>query len=184
MRWTLLRDGALAIACSGEPRFHIIRPGEERITVKVPFRDLPEFPGKARQELLRLLRGGNAAVPPFEVPVDQPPIADLLASRDGGLWILGPRVYHEIDPEDRVLEGDLTWVRGSGGPVFQYGPDLELIGSFELPHGLFYRPDWPPVTEPEPVRDGFWAVGLDELDVQRVVRFRVTPELGGKEEDP
>ena len=54
-----------------------------------------------------------------------------------------------------------------------FEPDGTYLGSFAAPDGFLASPAVPIFD-----RDHVWAVGRDELEVQRVVRYRIVVDGG------
>ena len=107
------------------------------------------------------------------IPEHKPFYRQLLAGRDGRIWVRlwteGHRVENEDhDPEDPRSTA-VTWTESLRYDVFE--PDGTYLGVVAPPDGFTPYVD--------PVFDGnhVWAVTRDELGVERVVRFRIV--VGG-----
>ena len=79
-----------------------------------------------------------------------------------------PVVSENHNPEDPRSE-PVTWESPVRYDAFE--PDGTYVGTLAVPDDF--------VTRPEPIFDGdhVWAVTRDELDVERVVRYRIV--VGG-----
>lgn len=103
-----------------------------------------------------------------DIPDTKPPIRSLMVGQDGRLWVQvsqpGERFEPEV-PERRPGEPErpvLDWREPTVYDVFE--PDGRYLGEVRLPERtqlVFMR------------GDHIWAVSRDELDVQRLVRFRI-----------
>ncbi len=108
------------------------------------------------------------------IPDSKPPFRDLLAGRDGRIWVLlhqrAERVPEEevfdVDPADPNAEPLVRWREPVVFDVFE--PDGTYLGQVRGPAGFSLNPT--------PVFDGdrVWAIVRDALDVQYLTRFRVT----------
>lgn len=122
----------------------------------------------------RLTRALRVTQPDWEwngppVPESKPPFRELLTGRDGRIWVrlwtqASPEENEDHDPEDSRSES-VTWPSPLRYDVFE--PDGTYLGAVNAPEGF--------AEFPRPVFDGdaVWAVTLDALDVERVVRFRI-----------
>jgi hypothetical protein len=103
------------------------------------------------------------------IPETKPPYRALFAARDGRIWVQVSRPGVEVgdpayDPSDPRSMPD-AWREPTAFDVFD--EDGTYLGAVSAPDGF--------ATHPTPVFDGdrVWAVSRDDLDVQRVVRFRI-----------
>jgi len=104
------------------------------------------------------------------VPETKRPFRGLVAGRDGRIWVqlwteARPVVNEDHDPDDPRSQ-PVTWVSPVRYDAFE--PDGTYLGVLAAPDGFLVSPA-------EPIFDGdhVWAVTRDELDVQRVVRYRI-----------
>lgn len=107
------------------------------------------------------------------IPDRKPVFTELLAGRDGRIWVMlsteGRRIQNaDHDPED-PLSDPVTWSESTRYDVFE--PEGTYLGAVLAPDEFS--------THPAPVFDGdhVWAVTTDELGVERVVRYRIV--VGG-----
>ena len=111
------------------------------------------------------------------IPDHKPVFKELLAGRNGRIWVRlateGQRIENEDhDPDSRFSE-PVTWREATRYDVFE--PDGTYLGVVAPPDGFVPSPD------PVFVRDHVWAVTRDELGVERVVRYRIV--VGDGEDD-
>ena len=103
------------------------------------------------------------------IPDHKPFFRDLVAGRDGRIWVEVPTEARAVenpdhDPEDPA-SAPVLWRAPPRYDVFE--PDGTYLGAVMPPAGFS--------TSTDPVFDGdyVWAVTRDELGVGRVVRFRI-----------
>ena len=103
------------------------------------------------------------------IPDHKPFFGDLVAGRDGRIWVAVPTEARAVenpdhDPED-PSSAPVLWRAPPRYDVFE--ADGTYLGAVTPPAGFS--------TSTRPVFDGdyVWAVTHDELGVSRVVRFRI-----------
>lgn len=145
----------------------------ERATNPVPVSDAErEY---ERNDVMRYMRGGypdwSWNGPP--IPDHKPYFKALLTGRDGRIWVrlstAGQPVENEDHDPDDPWSDPVTWPEPMRYDVFE--PDGTYLGVVRAPDEFMrFR---------LPVFDGdhVWAVTRDELDVERVVRYRIV--VGG-----
>ena len=107
------------------------------------------------------------------IPDHKPFYRELLAGRDGRIWVRLATEAHAVGDEDHdpsdPSPAPVTWVEPLRYDVFE--PDGTYLGVVAPPE------DFTPF--PNPVFDGdyVWGVTRDDLGVQRVVRYRIV--VGG-----
>jgi hypothetical protein len=103
------------------------------------------------------------------IPDAKPPFQGMWAGRDGRVWLRVPRAGVERDdPDYDPADPDAVEDRWSEPVAFDvFEADGTYLGEVSAPEGFSIYPT--------PIFDGdlVWAVTRDELDVQRIVRFRV-----------
>ena len=108
------------------------------------------------------------------IPDEKPPFRDLFVGNDGRIWVLLHQPGERI-PDDQVVEADPDdpnprpanrWREPTVFDVFE--PDGTYLGQVRGPTEMTFYPN--PVFH----GDNVWAVVRDELDVEYLVRFRVS----------
>ena len=103
------------------------------------------------------------------IPEHKPFFRELLAGRDGRIWVWLTTEAHPVENEDHDLEdpssAPVTWREPLRYDVFE--PDGTYLGVVAPPD------DFTPFVNPVFDGDHVWAVTRDELGVQRVVRYRI-----------
>ncbi len=129
-----------------------------------------------RESLVRMVR---FSVPDWtwdgpRIPDHKPVFNQLLTGRDGRIWVRlttsGRRVENENHNPENPFSEPVAWRESTRYDVFE--PDGTYLGVVVPPD------DFAPSPDPVFVRDHVWAVTVDDLGVQRVVRYRI--EVGGE----
>ncbi len=103
------------------------------------------------------------------IPGTKPPIKDLLVGDDGRLWVQLSQPAVEITGVEDAKAGEQPPERWREPVVFDvFEPDGTYLGQVRAPDGFQRRPS--PIFRGDQV----WAVVRDSLDVEYVVRFRVS----------
>lgn len=125
---------------------------------------------RIQRNMRRLEPGWNWSGP--GIPETKAPYTDFLVARDGRIWVrVAQTAVEEDNPDyDPQEEGSepTVWVEPLAFDVF--GEDGTYFGRVHAPDGFQRRPN--PVID----GDNVWGVVEDDLGVQRVVRFRVSPD--------
>ena len=107
------------------------------------------------------------------VPNTKPPFTNLFVSWEGNIWVqVSQEAYPTMteaearDEERRTDRPQLRFAEQAAYDVFS--TDGTYLGHVQTPRSFRTRP------EPLVRGDNVWAVTRDELDVARVVRFRIT----------
>ena len=172
-QWTVHPSGHFITGLPSEYRINVPHDDGvlriERTTTPAPIHDAERT--QARERVERSMRNTDPDWswdgPP--IPKHKPFYRQLLAGRDGRIWVTlvteGHRVENEDhDPEDPDSD-PVTWVEPLRYDVFE--PDGAYLGVVVPPE------DFWPYTNPVFDGDHVWAVTRDELGVQRVVRYRI-----------
>ncbi len=131
-----------------------------------------------RESLVRMIR---FTVPDWTwdgpgIPDHKPVFSQLLSGRDGRIWVRlateGEAVEDGDHDPDNPFSAPVTWYESTRYDVFE--ADGTYLGAVAPPYEFQLAPD--PVFD----RDHVWAVTVDELGVQRVVRYRIV--VGGAED--
>lgn len=181
--WTLHPSGHFLSGLSTEYRIELAGDDDvlriERDHDPVPVSNSERDSGRAMIEwqMRQVAPGWTWDGPP--IPDHRPPFIALHAARDGRIWVLLSTASHIVenedhDPEDPDPRSPPTVWRTQGRyDVFE--PDGTYLGVVAAPAEFS--------GYPEPVFDGdhVWAASVDEIGIQRVVRYRI--EVGGVETD-
>ena len=171
--WTVHPSGHFLTGLSSEYGIDLPRDDGvlriERITDPAPAHD-EERAGR-RERITRMMRNTDPdwswTGPP--IPEHKPFFQELLAGRDGRLWVRLATEAHPVENEDHDPEDPFSapvlWEEPVRYDVFE--PDGTYLGVVVPPDGFTPFPD--------PVFDGdhVWAVTTDDLGIERVVRFRI-----------
>ncbi|MYH53702.1 MAG: hypothetical protein F4139_12305 [Gemmatimonadetes bacterium] len=175
--WTVHPNGHFLTGLSSEYRIDLARDDGvlriERAAEPVPVHD-----EERAYERERVVRGMREMDPDWTwdgppIPEHKPFFYELLAGRDGRIWVRlateGRPVENEYyDPEDPGSM-PMVWEESVRYDVFE--PDGTYLGAVVPPD------EFSPYVNPVFDGDYVWGVTRDELGVQRVVRFRIV--VGG-----
>ena len=175
-QWTVHPSGHFVTGLPADYRIELARDDGilriERITDPVPVH--ADEGARRRVSVERLLQ---SMIPGWSwdgpsIPEHKPFYRQLLAGRDGRIWVRlwteGHRVENEDhDPEDPRSTA-VTWTESLRYDVFE--PDGTYLGVVAPPD------DFTPFVNPVFDGDHVWAVTRDELGVERVVRYRIVAE--------
>jgi len=175
--WTIHPSGHFLTGLSSEYRIDLARDDRvlriERGADPVPVLDEERAYERGRivERMRRRDPDWSWNGPP--IPAHKPFFKELLAGRDGRIWVrLSTEGYAvenaDHDPED-PSSVPVVWEESLRYDVFE--PDGTYLGVVVPPDGFAPRPS--PVFE----GDHVWGVTRDELGVQRVVRYRIV--VGG-----
>lgn len=106
-----------------------------------------------------------------EIPAAKPAFDALFAGKDGRIWVYRQGEAYEVeDPNYDPSDPDAIEIRWREDRLFDvWEDDGTFLGTVRIPRDLSMYP--------APVLDGdrLWATTRDDLGVQRVVRYRVSP---------
>ena len=171
--WTVHPSGHFVTGLSSEYRIDLPRDdgvlGIERAADPAPVHDRER--ADERERVTRMMRNTDPEWswngPP--IPERKPFFRQLLAGRDGRIWVRLATEAQPVENEDHDPENPFSapvfWEEPVRYDVFE--PDGTYLGVVAPPDGFS--------TFVAPVFDGdhVWAVTRDELGVQRVVRYRI-----------
>jgi hypothetical protein len=179
--WTFSPMGYFVDGASTRYGIKLHRPNQPHLLIQREPAPVAVASGEADQQRQRVERNMRSFPdwkwngPP--IPDVKPPFGDIRVGDDGRIWVhvAAPGVEEENPFYDPSEEGTFAtrWVTPTVFDVFE--PDGRYLGSIRAPKGFS--------SSPEPVFRGdyVWAVVRDELDVQRVTRFRI--EVRGQTTD-
>ena len=171
--WTLQSSGHFLTGLSSDYRIDLARDDGvlriERRHDPVPASDAER--AYQRERIVGRIRG---PIPYWDwngpaIPSHKPFFQELLAGRDGRIWVRLSGEGRPVDNEDHDPDDPgsfpVIWVEETRYDVFE--PDGNYLGVVVAPDEFSYFP--------APVFDGdhVWAVTEDELGVERVVRYRI-----------
>lgn len=171
--WAFHPDGYFVHGITDAYGFTLLRPGSP-LRIERTAEPVPVTPGERAEEEERATRNMRSMKPDWRwngppIPDHKPAYRRLMTGRDGRVWVMvslpGERVDDpDYDPKDPDSVAD-EWREPTAFDVFE--DDGTFLGRVHAPDDL--------ATYPTPVFDGdhVWGVTRDELDVQRVVRFRI-----------
>lgn len=177
LHWTVHPGGHFLSGLSTDYRIDLVRDDGvlriERAADPVPVSD--EERARQRESLVQRMQAFDPDWtwngPP--IPDHKPFFLDIVAGRDGRIWVRVPTEARAVenpdhDPED-PSSTPVLWRTPVRYDVFE--ADGSYLGAVSAPAGFAATPD--------PVFDGdhVWAVTRDDLGVNRVVRFRIV--VGG-----
>jgi len=167
VKWALGSDGTLAVGCAATYRFYLIRPDGSVMRIA-----RARAPTKVSDEE-HAWRAALPIVPQARETL--PAYAKIRITDDGRTWVWPsqPNTKLELPPETVEATGVThTWLIPGHGSFDVFDTDGRWLAVVELPERARYS-GFP--TEPGAVirGDTIWAVELDELDIQTVVRYAV-----------
>jgi hypothetical protein len=185
-QWTFSPLGYMIGGLSTEYRVDLYRTDAPVLRLEREWEPVPVQPEEAderREAQIERFRQSYGSWrwngPP--IPDTKPPFRDVFASLDGNVWV---RVSQPGEPIMTAVEAGVEEAR-SGRRPYRYrepsafdvfAPDGRFLGRVTVPES--FR------MEPQPIvrGDTVWAVTRDELDVARIVRFRMV--RGAREGGP
>ncbi|MEJ2215776.1 MAG: hypothetical protein P8099_04085 [Gemmatimonadota bacterium] len=109
------------------------------------------------------------------IPDTKPPISGVLVGADGRIWVQVPQPGVEIPGVPEVKAGEEPLQRWREPVAFDvFEPDGTYLGRVNAPDGFRRYPN--PIFRDDHV----WAITRDSLDVEYVVRFRLSAPLAPK----
>lgn len=177
-QWTLHPDGYFVHGLSTDYRFTLYKPSGP-LRVERVYEPAPVRAAEASQRREQITRNMRRMKPDWrwngpDIPDHKPPFTGVHVGRDGRIWVrLHQPGIEEDDPDyDPREEGSMPtrWTEPIVYDVFSN--DGAYLGRVEAPDGFS------PFPAPVFASDYVWAVTRDDLDVQRVVRYRLEPIAG------
>lgn len=172
--WHFSPLGYFVFGISTRYAIELRKPGQPVLRIEKEYDPVPVRSGEAAHQRDRITRNFRRSFgtwrwngPP--IPDQKPPYDDFWVDDDGRIWVQvsQPGVEEENPAYDPDEEGSTPTV-WTERPAFDVFDDRgRFLGHVRVPEGFS--------TFPTPVARGehVWAVIRDELDVQRVVRFRL-----------
>lgn len=178
--WAFSPLGYMVGGLSTDYRIELFPPSDPVLHIEREWMPIPVHPDEAAEQRRRITEGlqrqyGSWRWNGPDIPDIKIPFKDILVSEEGNLWVVlstpGVAMMTEAEAREERARTGRTPIRFSEPVAFDvFSPDGRYLGPVAVP--VSFR------TEPEPVirGDHVWAITRDELDVPRVVRFRL--ELG------
>jgi hypothetical protein len=176
---TLSPLGYFIQGVSTEYAFTLHRSSEPPLRIEREFRPVPVLDAESGEEEARITRDMRTTDPTWRwngpsIPDRKPPYRRIYAGEHGRIWVLLHQEGYEVDdpgfdPTDPQAVPH-RWREPILFDVFE--ADGRYLGPVRAPTGLAQSP------APFFSGDRVWGVVRDELDVQRVVRFRVEHPAG------
>ena len=175
--WTFSPLGYMIGALSTDYRVDLYRVNEpvlriERAWTPVPVQreEAEEQRRYATDNMQRQYSGWKWNGP--GVPDTKPPFTNLLVSWEGNIWVQvsqeGYATMTESEARAEEERSDRPQLRFAEPTAYDvFSPDGTYLGHVQTPRSFRARP------EPLVRGDNVWAVTRDEMDVARVVRFRI-----------
>lgn len=175
--WTFSPLGYFIGGLSTDYRVDLYRTREPVLRIERAWDPVPVLPEEAAERRRRAEESMRRQYPGWRwngppVPETKPPFRDVTVSDEGNVWVQLSRRGRPIMTEAEAREEE----QRSGRPQLRYAepvafdvftPNGEYLGQVRTPESF--------TTSPEPIirGDTIWAVARDELDVPKVVRYRV-----------
>jgi hypothetical protein len=173
-KWALGPDGVLALGCPADYRFDFVGPdGRQRVVTRVW--EALRIPDDARTFFLSLGRVS-------EVPDRRPAYARIVVPGDGRIWVWPNQPVERSLVESELREASgvtYRWSVSSQGAFDVFGYDGVWLATVRLPSDARYSgfPTRPAIL----IRgDTLWALAVDEVDAEYLVRYEVDglPQAG------
>ena len=171
--WAVHPSGHFLTGLSSDYRVDLARD-DGVLRIERAYEPVPVLDGERayrRESKVRMIRW---SVPDWSwdgpaIPDHKPVFNELLAGRDGRIWVRllteGQRAGNDDDTPGNPLSESVTWREPTRYDVFE--SDGTYLGVVVPPDEFSASPD--PVFE----GDHVWAVARDELGVEQVVRYRI-----------
>jgi hypothetical protein len=175
--WTFSPLGYFVGGLSTDYRIDLFRHDQPVLRIERDWTPVPVLGAEKSEQEHRIVENFKQSFgswrwngPP--IPDTKPPFKSVLVGNDGRLWVMLSQPGYEyrteadaLEEEKRTNNPQLRYREHGAFDVFE--PDGRYVGLVRVPDE--FR------TLPQPVfrGDHVWAVTRDDLDVQRVVRYRV-----------
>ena len=180
MAWTIHPNGGFLTGVSTDYRIEL-QLEEGVLRIERDYDPVPVSPAERDFHRESIERGARNLEPRWKlegpsIPETKPPFRALYAGRGGRIWVVVSTAGHSVDNEyhdpDSPYSRPVRWIYPLRFDVFE--PDGTYLGAVNPPDDFSAFP--PPVFD----GDYVWAVTRDDLDVERVVRYRIEVESGGR----
>ena len=171
--WTIHPSGHFLTGLSSDYRIDLARDNGV-LRIERSYDPVPASATERAYQRERVVGSIRGSLPDWDwdgpsIPSHKPFFHELLAGRDGRIWVRLSTEGRPVDNEDHDPDDPgsfpVTWEEETRYDVFQ--PDGTYLGVVVAPDGFSRFPA--PVFD----SDNVWAVTEDELGVERVVRYRI-----------
>jgi hypothetical protein len=175
--WSFSPLGYFVGGLSTEYRIDLFRPDAPILRIERDWTPVPVTPAESEEQRRRAAENMRRQFPGWQwngppVPDTKPPFRGMFVSEEGNVWVLvsrlGKPTMTVAEAREEERRSGRPQIRFREPPAFDvFAPDGRFLGHVVVPQSFS--------TSPEPVvrADSVWAVARDELDIPRVVRFRV-----------
>jgi hypothetical protein len=176
--WTFSPLGYFVAGLSTDYRLDLFRPGAPRLRIERVWDPVPVLAAEQAEQEHRIIENFKESFGSWKwngpaIPDAKPPFRDLLVAQDGRLWVMVSQPGYEWRTADEARAEEAR----TGDPQTRFRerivydvfePDGRYLGVVRAP------PEFRASPEPVIRGDVVWNVTRDEVDVQRVVRYRIT----------
>jgi len=176
--WTFSPLGYFVAGISTDYRLDLFRPGAPVLRIERAWTPVPVLPAEKAEQEHRIIENFKRSFGSWRwngpaIPGTKPPYGTILVGDDGRIWVQVSQPGYEWRTEAEAQEEEVR----TGDPQTRFRerimydvfePDGRYLGAVRTPDE--FR------TSPYPVfrGDSVWNVTRDGMDVQRVVRYRIT----------
>ena len=175
--WTFSRLGYMVGGLSTDYRIDLFRTDAPPLRIEREWVPETVSPGEAFERRRRLTQRFERQYGSWrwngpDIPESKPPFRELLTSWEGDIWVVlsaeGVPIMSEAEAREEEAATGILPLRFREHIAFDvFSPDGAFLGPVQVPGSFRIEPD--PVIRGELV----WAVTRDELEIPRVVRFRI-----------
>lgn len=162
---------------STDDRIDLHQPSEKVLRIERAWEPIPVHPAEAEERRQRITdqfrrQHGNWRWNGPDVPGTKPPFKEIFTSWEGNVWVVlstpGIAAVTEAEAREEAARTGRTPLRFVEPVAFDvFDPEGRYLGPVAVPRS--FRTDPAPVIRGDQV----WAVTRDELEVPRIVRFRL-----------
>lgn len=175
--WTFSPLGYMVGGLSTEYRIDLFKPDGTVLRIEKAWTPIPVSSSEADTQRKRVTQRFQRQYGSWRwngpgIPATKPPFKDLVINQEGDIWVSlsteGIPIMSEAEAREEEAATGRTPLRFREPVAFDvFSPDGHYLGPVRVPRS--FR------IEPEPVirGDHVWAITRDEMDVPRVVRFRI-----------
>ncbi len=179
VHWTYSPLGYFVGGLSTAYRIDLFRADQAILRIERDFEPVPVLAGERAEREREITENfkrnyGSWRWNGPRIPDTKPPFTDLMVDADGRIWVRVSQRAHEFRSAEEAREEAARTGRPQGRYAERtayevFDRDGRFLGPVRVPDDFRASPD--PVARGDTV----WAVTRDDLDVARVVRFRMVP---------